>query len=702
MVTSKTQSVPLCCINIVDDALRFTVGIPTWIPDGIELPLAYDKNSCVLWAYTCDEGVLGWVQVPEHSNVTIGDGPPLEPPGDCEMNLYMDRNTRLLYIWDGSQFNIFSELAEPIVIAPAPWDVEEIVGDPLDAGITIDITALGLIEATGDNTGQLAIEDWGITPPSECEPTEYEVQGVIVGDAPLTAPAPGFNPVSAGNLLWYWQQTIVGSQTPELTLTIQPIDTPLDAVTKVIDLMIEVTGTLDPFIMDFDVPADKLDMYIPSNLGAVTNATIDWGDGTVTTVTDSTFTDPNRTHTYAGAGIYRVTIDGPFTSLFFNEGVGFGGVSTLVDNARRNLIKVVQWGNTGFDTLNQSFYGCFGLLDLPTDVSDLGAVTDMDEMFKLCGFVNIDLSHFDMTAVNTIQEMFASTFALQTLDTTGWDTSNITSMHFTFHSTVMPIIDLTHWNVSNVTDFREMFSGNVDFVSLNITNWNCESATTLAFLISGTTLPALDLTGVTTSLALTDMQGMFNGCWSLGSIDVSGLTTTNVTTMNLLFNECRTITSINMTGFSTANVVDMSNMFGDCRALPTLNVSMLNTISVTNMDNMFRDMLVITSLDVSTFDTSSVTRMISMFNGSVSLTSIIGIENFDISNVTTMLAFLNGVTLSTITYDAMLINYEAQTVQPGVTADFGGCKYTTGGAAEAARTSLIGTHGWVITDGGPV
>jgi len=60
------------------------------------------------------------------------------------------------------------------------------------------------------------------------------------------------------------------------------------------------------------------------------------------------------------------------------------------------------------------------------------------------------------------------------------------------------------------------------------------------------------------------------------------------------------------------------------------------------------------------------------------------------------------VTLSTVNYDALLIGWEAQAPTTGHSISFGYSKYTLGSTAEAARTSLISTYGWTITDGGGI
>jgi len=75
-------------------------------------------------------------------------------------------------------------------------------------------------------------------------------------------------------------------------------------------------------------------------------------------------------------------------------------------------------------------------------------------------------------------------------------------------------------------------------------------------------------------------------------------------------------------------------------------------------------------------------------------------SGWDINQVTSLTNFMSGGTLSTANYDALLIAWDAQGAMSfSGTANFGGSRYTSGGAAEAARTSLISKWGGII-DGG--
>jgi len=95
--------------------------------------------------------------------------------------------------------------------------------------------------------------------------------------------------------------------------------------------------------------------------------------------------------------------------------------------------------------------------------------------------------------------------------------------------------------------------------------------------------------------------------------------------------------------------------------------------------------------------------MYAMFNQCSGLTDIIGVDAFDISGlntVTSLTFFATNVTLPTSRYDALLIAWEAQDPFDSMAPNFGGSKYTGGGAAATARSTLTTRDNWTITDGG--
>ena len=134
---------------------------------------------------------------------------------------------------------------------------------------------------------------------------------------------------------------------------------------------------------------------------------------------------------------------------------------------------------------------------------------------------------------------------------------------------------------------------------------------------------------------VTQMRGMFEGCESLTSLDLTGFDTSCVTTMASMFFCCSSLTTLDLTSFDTSNVIDMDFMFYKCKNLTSLNLTGFDTSNVTSMGFMFQDCNSLTSLDLSNFDTTSVTYMNWMFSWCSSLTSL-NLSGFDSSAVTDM------------------------------------------------------------------
>ena len=134
---------------------------------------------------------------------------------------------------------------------------------------------------------------------------------------------------------------------------------------------------------------------------------------------------------------------------------------------------------------------------------------------------------------------------------------------------------------------------------------------------------------------VTNMEGMFDSCFKLTSLDVSGFNTANVTNMIEMFSACWALTKLDVSSFDTSNVTNMFATFSDCRALTKLDVSSFDTSNVTIMQGMFSTCRALTKLDVSNFNTSSVKYMNHMFDSCDALTSL-DLSNFDTTNVIDM------------------------------------------------------------------
>ena len=191
------------------------------------------------------------------------------------------------------------------------------------------------------------------------------------------------------------------------------------------------------------------------------------------------------------------------------------------------------------------------------------------------------------------------------------------------------------FNTSNVTDMSGMFGGCSSLSSLNLSTFNTGSVTNMRCMFYGcNSLISLDLSTFNTR-SVTNMGSMFSGCSGLRSLDLSTFDTSSVQYMGLMFHECRALTSLNLSTFKTSNVTIMGSMFSGCDSLISLNLSTFNTSSVQHMGGMFWGCISLSSLDLSTFNTSSVRDMAGMFAGCYSLSSF-DLSAFNTISVTDM------------------------------------------------------------------
>jgi surface protein len=106
--------------------------------------------------------------------------------------------------------------------------------------------------------------------------------------------------------------------------------------------------------------------------------------------------------------------------------------------------------------------------------------------------------------------------------------------------------------------------------------------------------------------------------------------------------------------------------------------------------------------DLSGWDTSRCQEMNALFYDARSFDQDLG--SWNISQLTLAVNMFFGSGLSTANYDKILVGWASQAPNIQRNVNFTGtpCGYTAGSAAETARSFLINSYGWNISDGGPV
>ena len=244
--------------------------------------------------------------------------------------------------------------------------------------------------------------------------------------------------------------------------------------------------------------------------------------------------------------------------------------------------------------------------------------------------------------------MFAYLDNVSTLDLSGLDTSNMTSMTYMFYnSKSLTNIDLSGFDTSKVADMSFMFCGCSNLKNLDLSNFNTIKLINMNRMFRNcSNLSNLNLSKFNTS-NVTNMYATFQGCKSLINLDLSSFDTNSVINFGSTFEGCSNLSNLNISNFRTSNAINMQMMFRGCSSLKNLDLTNFNTSKVTDMRYMFSGAL-INDIDLSNFDTSKVTSMSSMFSG-VSELEYLDLSNFNTKNVTDMSSmFWNNKNLKTI------------------------------------------------------
>ncbi|GAB4527815.1 MAG: hypothetical protein Fur0018_13660 [Anaerolineales bacterium] len=189
-----------------------------------------------------------------------------------------------------------------------------------------------------------------------------------------------------------------------------------------------------------------------------------------------------------------------------------------------------------------------------------------------------------------------------------------------------------------------------------------------------------------------DMNRAFSGAANLQINATDAPDLSSATSLAYMFSGASSLNA-DLSGWNTATITDMSYMFQNTTAFNG-NITTWDTSSVTNMAGMFQSATSFNQ-DISGWNTGNVVDMINMFAGATSFDQ--DLSNWNVTSLTNASLMFNGVTLSTANYDALLIGWNAQALQSGVPFDGGGSTYCAG---EAARTNMISSDLWTISDGG--
>ncbi len=245
------------------------------------------------------------------------------------------------------------------------------------------------------------------------------------------------------------------------------------------------------------------------------------------------------------------------------------------------------------------------------------------------------------------------------------DLSQATSLRNMFQNATVFNDDLNHWDVSTIVDFSRMFQSAEAFNG-NIQNWAVDTGR--------------------------NFQAMFMFA-SAFNRDISAWATGEATKMRDMF---RFATSFNqqLNSWNVSNVTNMQGMFSNA-ILFNADISSWDVGAVDTFAFMFQNAEVFNQ-NISNWNTESATILNSMFVQAPDFNKDLSL--WDVSNVTDMANIFDSSGLSSQNYDSILIGWaNLPTLQNNVVL---GAQQTTFCEAEDARSLLMDSFNWTVTDAG--
>jgi surface protein len=479
--------------------------------------------------------------------------------------------------------------------------------------------------------------------------TAAEITTLYNSGIGLDAASNSGNYASASNLVGYYKMnegtgtTLVDASGNVNTATLSNMDA-ADWVTGV-----SMVAVINPFVTTWQTDAST-NVIIPLTGGGY-DFSIDWGDGTIQTITG---TPGNISRTYTTAGIKTVSITPNITT-------GFPRI--YVNNfANRLFLRTIEsWGSGQWGSAVNSFFGAANLEINATDTPNFSQTTNFTQMFLNCtsltgsnGFSNWTLntnagasisfanmfyratlfngpiSNWDVSRVTNMNGMFTVTNSFNQ-DLSNWDVSSVTNMSLMFHASRFnaPL----NWGIktANVTDISQMFHTN-SFFNQDINGWDVSSVTNMRLMFYRAGFNG-DLNNWNVS-SLTDATSMFQESAFNGAVSNWQFTTDPTKNINMgsMFQQS-TAFNQNISGWDVTRVNNMFNMFLGATAFNAPLNWGIKTSNVTNMAGMFTNASVFNQ-DISTWNVANVTNMSNMFWNADAFN--INISSWNVSNVTNM------------------------------------------------------------------
>lgn len=372
---------------------------------------------------------------------------------------------------------------------------------------------------------------------------------------------------------------------------------------------------------------------------------VDWGDGTVNTVTSNTQASHN--YNFANVALAGTTTLKGYKQALVRVYAGAGKTFLVMNfNQKVSTPASLPTYSSGWLDIN------FNLPNLATGNSFIIGGSTIRHAY----LERVNIASWG--AVTNLTNLFMNCLALQSLNETEWNMSaitNITNLFYIAYS--IKQLDCSYWNTSLVTSFVNTFRA--------------------AYSLQKIKFPSSFVTSAATSLGT-----MFMDAKALSDCDVSNFNTSNVTDCNYMFAGCTALRTINVASWNMAKVTTISNMFGGCNSLEAIDISAWSLPLCTNATGLFNNCFGLQKLETCNF--SAVTVSMGDFANACNQ-----LKNVTLTGINQTCSFAN-CQMSSAALDTIYTNLSA--TGTGKTITVTGNYGTTGD-----NTAIAIAKGWTVT-----
>ena len=346
--------------------------------------------------------------------------------------------------------------------------------------------------------------------------------------------------------------------------------------------------------------------------------------------------------------------------LFFNEYLNKSNINIQVNGKESSFVECDK-GNIG---LNITYLESANSDNLTITIvfennGSFSSLFENQSNIKEVKFV----TQTDNFTITSLSHMFANCTNLQSVDFGSYNFEGVDDLSYMFDNckNLKDVKFNENISTSNLQTVKGMFSGCESLTEVNLNSFTFENVENTNNLFYG----CVNLINVTfskniSSDKLAEIDGMFEGCEKIVSIEIDSFNFKNVQKMDRLFKGCKNLQLVKFNSeIKFENVENLSFVFDGCENLKNVDLTTIKFNKVKTMSNLFNnctnlanvtfptnldvsnvetiDYLLagwkeLTSFDLSIFEFQNLKSVSNAFNGASSLQNITIGDNFNCTN----------------------------------------------------------------------